>query len=573
MVKKLMIPLIAGSAVVVAVVATAIPISIVNSQSTNNGGSNNGGSNNNGSNNNGSNNNGSNNNGSNNNGSNNNGSNNNGSNNNGSNNNGSNNNGSNNNGSNNGESNNGGETGESLITSLRKWNILETQAIATQSLSISDITNSVIEFLYAKQDEFIKNINASYSVLKPTKRDEKNNYISFTIPVPYKDTSELNAFAKTYFLNENNWNDVISYCKSKNQNITDASKIQNMEIVYSISKDATNENLVNVKPEQLVVWIENKEYLIDFSQERPFSSYTLFVGLNNNVNSGAIIEKGQNILRPMMLNQEIFDCGAFGGLNQNTESITDMIDKTKVTDFIYLNRATIFSNYNDLNNKDFISKVDATPVIEKSQISVEISYKNVNVKTNFAIQLSDDNLLRFSKLSDIKNWSNGKRERIEIGYSAISKDTILDEAIKLINSRAKKEYSNYHHIDSFIKKIGGQNNAFTMELNPNGIFNNSQLLQQFPKIFSWEAQPWITAVNALGTFPNVNKIKNIIVEFNAQITGLDNIRTGTNVDVKIVPLKTTVIFDSTTLSNIVWNFSKDLQNKKSYQLDFLLIVY
>ena len=522
MAKKLMIPIIAGSTAVVGIAAIAVPISIVNSQSTNNGGSNNGGSN--------------------------------------------------NGGSNNGGSNNGG----TLIASLRKWNIEDTQAIATQSLSISDITNSVIEFLYAKQDEFIKNINASYSVLKPTKKDEINNYISFSIPVLYKDTSELNALTKTYFLNENNWNDVISYCKSKNQNITDTSKIQNMEIVYSISKDATNENLVNVKPEQLEVLIENKEYLIDFSQERPFSSYTLFVGLNNNVNSGAIIEKGQNILRPMMLNQEIFDCGVFGDLNQNTESITDMINKINkvtATDLIYLNRATIFSNYKDLDNKDFISKVVAIPVFEKSQISVEISYKNVNVKTNFAIRLSDDNLLRFSKLSDIKSWSNGERERIEIGYSAISKDTILDEAIKLINSRAKKEYSNYHHIDSFIKKIGGENNAFTMELNPNGIFNNSQLLQQFPKIFSWEAQPWITAVNALGTFPNVNKIKNIIVEFNAQITGLDNIRTGTNVDVKIVPLKTTVIFDSTTLSNIVWNFSKDLQNKKSYQLDFLLIVY
>ena len=509
MAKKLMIPIIAGSTAVVGIAAIAVPISIVNSQSTNNGGSNNGGSNN----------------------------------------------------------------GGTLIASLRKWNIEDTQAIATQSLSISDITNSVIEFLYAKQDEFIKNINASYSVLKPTKKDEINNYISFSIPVLYKDTSELNALTKTYFLNENNWNDVISYCKSKNQNITDASKIQNMEIVYSISKDATNENLVNLKPEQLVVLIGNNEYLIDFSQERPFSSYTLFVGLNNNVNSGAIIEKGQNILRPMMLNQEIFDCRVFGDLNQNTESIMVMINKIKATDLIYLNRSTIFSNYNDLNNKDFISKVDATPVIEKSQISVEISYKNVNVKTNFAIRLSDDNLLRFSKLSDIKNWSNGKRERIEIGYSAISKDTILDEAIKLINSRAKKEYSNYHHIDSFIKKIGGQNNAFTMELNPNGAFTNSELLKQLPKIFSWEAQPWITAVNALGTFPNVNKIKNIIVEFNAQITGLDNIRTGTNVDVKIIPVKTTVIFDTTTLSNIVWNFSKDLQNKKSYQLDFLLIVY
>ena len=566
MVKKLMIPLIAGSAVVVAVVATAVPISIVNSQSTNNGGET-GGSNNNGSNNGGSNNNGSNNNGSNNNGSNNNGSNNNGSNNNGSNNNGSNNNGSNNNGSN-----NDGETGESLITSLRKWNILETQAIATQSLSISDITNSVIEFLYAKQDEFIKNINASYSVLKPTKKDGINNYISFNIPVLHKNTSELNALAKTYFLNDNNWNDVISYCKIKNQNITDASKIQNMEIVYSISKDAKNENLVNVKLEQLVLLIDNKEYLIDISEERPFSSYTLFVGLNNDVNSGTIIEKNQNIVRPMILNKEIFDCGVFRDLNQNTESIIDMIDKIKATDFIYLNRATIFSNYNDLNNKDFISKIDATPVFEKSQISVEISYKNVGWKTNFAIQLSDDNLLRFSKLSDIKNWSNGKRERIEIGYSAISKDTILDEAIKLINSRAKKEYSNYHHIDSFIKKIGGQNNAFTMELNPNGAFTNSELLKQFPKIFSWEGQPWIKAVNALGTFPNVNKIKNIIVEFNAQITGLDNIKTGANVDVKIVPVKTKVIFEGTT-PDIVWHFSKDLQNKKSYQLDFLLIVH
>ena len=111
-----------------------------------------------------------------------------------------------------------------------------------------------------------------------------------------------------------------------------------------------------------------------------------------------------------------------------------------------------------------------------------------------------------------------------------------------------------------------------MELNPNGAFTNSELLKQFPKIFSWEGQPWIKAVNALGTFPNVNKIKNIIVEFNAQITSLDNIKTGANVDVKIVPVKTKVIFEGTT-PDIVWQFSKDLQNEKSYQLDFLLIVH
>ena len=469
----------------------------------------------------------------------------------------------------------GGSTDGSLTTSLRKWNIADTQAIATQSLSISDITNSVIDFLYAQQNKFIKNINASYSVLKATKRDginkrdEINSYISFTIPVQYKYNSELDALAETYFLNENNWNDVISYCKSKNQNITDTSKIQNMEIVYSISKDATNENLVNVKPEQLVVLIENKEYLIDFSQERPFSSYTLFVGLNNNVNSGVIIEKGQNILRPMMLNQEIFDCGVFGDLNQNTESITDMINKINkvtATDLIYLNRATIFSNYKDLDNKDFISKVVAIPVFEKSQISVEISYKNVNVKTNFAIRLSDDNLLRFSKLSDIKSWSNGEREIIDLGYSSISGDTVLDSAIQLINSRVKKEYKDYPHIDSFIKKIGGENNAFTMELNPNGIFNNSELLQQFPKIFSWLGQEWITAVNALETFPNANKIQNIIVEFNIQITG--DLKLSTSVDAKIVPIKTTITFNTNTLSNIVWYFSKDLQNEKSYTLGF-----
>ena len=138
--KKLMIPLIAGSTVVVGVAAIAVPTSIVNSQSTNND----------------------------------------------------------------------GETGGSLTASLRKWNIADTQAIATQSLSISDITNSVIEFLYAKQDEFIKNINASYSVLKPTKKDGINNYISFNIPVLHKNTSELNALTKTYFINKNNWNDVIS---------------------------------------------------------------------------------------------------------------------------------------------------------------------------------------------------------------------------------------------------------------------------------------------------------------------------------------------------------------------------
>ena len=400
MVKKLMIPLIAGSTVVVGVAAIAVPTSIVNSQSTNND----------------------------------------------------------------------GETGGSLTASLRKWNIANTQAIATQSLSISDITNSVIEFLYAKQDEFIKNINASYSVLKPTKRDEKNNYISFTIPVPYKDTSELNAFAKTYFLNENNWNDVISYCKSKNQNITDSSEIQKMEIVYSISKDATNENLVNVKPEQLVVLIENKEYLIDFSQERPFSSYTLFVGLNNNVNSGAIIEKGQNILRPMMLNQEIFDCRVFGDLNQNTESIMVMINKIKATDLIYLNRETIFSNYEDLDNNR-ISKIDAWAVFEKSQIRVEISYKNEDLKTNFWIQLSDDNLLRFSQLSDIHKWPNSKTEQIGgYGYSYTvvnAKNIVLDETIKLINKAVGTAYKNYPPINGgFIKKIGGQNNAFTMELNP-----------------------------------------------------------------------------------------------------------
>ena len=171
-----------------------------------------------------------------------------------------------------------------------------------------------------------------------------------------------------------------------------------------------------------------------------------------------------------------------------------------------------------------------------------------------------------SKLSDIHNWSNGNREIIELGYSSISGDTVLDSVIQLINSRVKQEYKDYPHIDSFIKNIGGENNAFTMELNPNGIFNNSELLQQFPKIFSWLGQAWIQAVNALGTFPNINKIQNIIVEFNIQITG--DLKLSTSVVAKIVPIKTTITFNTNTLSNIVWYFSKDLQNEKSYTLGF-----
>ena len=286
---------------------------------------------------------------------------------------------------------------------------------------------------------------------------------------------------------------------------------------------------------------------------------------------------GETILKPMQLNQETFDCGVFNGLNQKTESIIDMINKIKTTDLIYLNRETIFSNYEDLDNNR-ISKIDAWAVFEKSQIRVEISYKNEDLKNNFWIQLSDDNLLRFSQLSDIHKWPNSKREQIGgWGYSytvANAKNIVLDETIKLINKAVETEYKNYPPINGgFIKKIGGVNNAFTMELNPNGTFTNSELLYQFPKIFSSLGQPWTQAVNTLGTFPNVDKIKNIIVEFNAEMSGIDRITApGTNVNVKIVPVKTTVIFEGTT-PDITWHFSKDLQNEKSYQLSMFLVVY
>ena len=300
-------------------------------------------------------------------------------------------------------------------------------------------------------------------------------------------------------------------------------------------------------------------------------------GDNNTQQPGGDNNGGETISKPMQLNQETFDCGVFNGLNQKTESIIDMINKIKTTDLIYLNRETIFSNYEDLDNNR-ISKIDAWAVFEKSQIRVEISYKNEDLKTNFWIQLSDDNLLRFSQLSDIHKWPNSKTEQIGgYGYSytvANAKNIVLDETIKLINKAVGTAYKNYPPINGgFIKKIGGQNNAFTMELNPNGTFTNSELLYQFPKIFSSLGQTWTQAVNTLGTFPNVDKIKNIIVEFNAEMSGIDRITApGTNVNVKIVPVKTTVIFEGTT-PDITWHFSKDLQNEKSYQLSMLLVVY
>ena len=300
-------------------------------------------------------------------------------------------------------------------------------------------------------------------------------------------------------------------------------------------------------------------------------------GDNNTQQPGGDNNGGETISKPMQLNQETFDCGVFNGLNQKTESIIDMINKIKTTDLIYLNRETIFSNYEDLDNNR-ISKIDAWAVFEKSQIRVEISYKNEDLKTNFWIQLSDDNLLRFSQLSDIHKWPNSKTEQIGgWGYSytvANAKNIVLDETIKLINKAVGTAYKNYPPINGgFIKKIGGQNNAFTMELNPNGTFTNSELLYQFPKIFSSLGQTWTQAVNTLGTFPNVDKIKNIIVEFNAEMSGIDRITApGTNVNVKIVPVKTTVIFEGTT-PDITWHFSKDLQNEKSYQLSMLLVVY
>ena len=299
-------------------------------------------------------------------------------------------------------------------------------------------------------------------------------------------------------------------------------------------------------------------------------------GDNNTQQPGGDNNGGETILPPMILKQEIFDCGVFGDLNQNTESIMDMIKKIKTTNFIYSNRETIFSNYEYLDNNR-INKIDATAMFHLSQIRVEISYNNEDSTTIFAIQLSDDNLLRFSQLSDIHKWPNSKKPQVEWGYAygvANAKNIILDETIKLINKAVSSEYKNYPPINGgFIKKIGGVNNAFTMELNPNGTFTNSQVLEQFPKIFSSLGQPWTQAVNTLGTFPNVDKIKNIIVEFNAEMSGIDNLRGGRNdVNVKIVPVKTKVIFEGTT-PDITWQFSKDLQNEKSYQLGIMLVLW
>ncbi len=466
----------------------------------------------------------------------------------------------------------------SSVILLRKWNseLNDQQAIATQSLNINDITNAIIEFLYVKQNQFIKKINELYSVIKPVKKDGENNnisHISFNIPTQYiKDNSELNALAKTFFGDNINWNNVISYCKNKDANIVDINiqQIQNIEIFYSISKSTTDENIANITPEKIIVVANDKEYSILFEAERSFGTYELFMGLNNVVENGTIINRDQNIMRPMtLIKNTSFVCGDFNTLNEEEESIIDMVNKID-PNFIYSNKQSIFSNPTYLKNSNYINEILATPIFEKSQIAVEISYKNVNEKSSFIIQLSDDNLLKYSHLSDIHNWENGQKGIIQINPAYTSTDKLFDMVIEYINKKAKETYLDYPHTENFIKKItdeNGNNNIFTMELNPNNNFSNFELIKQFPKIFSWLGEAWLTNVNALKTLPNVNKIKNIIVQFNFQVIG--DLKTSTNIDVKIIPSKVTVTFDeSQNLQDIVWYFSTKLQEQKSYLISF-----
>lgn len=453
------------------------------------------------------------------------------------------------------------------IQSLKKWTILENQAIATKSLNIEDMTNAAIEFLFTRQNEYIKKIDPFYNVAKAVKSTQQNNgskNISFKFFVPQKNEAELNAITQTFFMTSNNWIDLHNFCASKIQEISLSTQIQSVEIVYSLVKNAQNDNLLDLSPSHLLVSANNKEYKILLTEEAKSSSYSLFLVENLTVNIGTVFNKGQGIFKPLVVKQQIFDGDLLTGFDQKNNSIVDLAQNIN-SSFIFNNRMNFFENWNDLSNESFIDSISTNVTLEKALINVEVSYKGgPSFKNQFKIKVNDDNLLTFSHLSDIYNWGQNASKTVIQAGTPISDDLVIDSVVKTINNLAKSKFPDMYHVDNFVKKIGGPKNSFSMEINPGSFFYiHDEILAQICKIFGWNGKVWETTVTEMGTFPNASQIQNIIVEFDTEITSK-----GRDISVKVLPAQVRITFNGLNLSDIIWKFSNKLQNDKSYWLYF-----
>ncbi len=458
------------------------------------------------------------------------------------------------------------------IKALRTWEIANDRAISVKStIDFNQILDATIEYLYQNQNDFFNSkINSSFKVSKASKTiGNNNNYLTFELQsIKNKSEAELNALVETFFSSGNTWQDLLQFIKNKDSNITseNLNAIENVYIIYSATQDVENNTQISLQPEKLIVYTNNKSFDIPFTSEKLLSYYTLIFEWNTYQNNGVLVNRNENINSPLMLKDAILDVNNFSEFDEKNENISDIIKKINVS-LIFNNKDLIFNNSFELKEENFIANVQATPSLATSSIKIKISYKNVDFVSEFDIKISDENLLIFSNLTDIYSWTNNCNYVNIDSSDILYYKNVLNKVIEYISQKVQQKYTSIPFYNNFIYKIAGSDNKFSMELNPNGNLNHVEVMQQFSKIFGWQGNIWEKTMESLGSFPNANRISNIIVDFEIIMQNDES----NILAVRVEPSKIRIKFDSLDMQEISWIYSQKIKNEKSYSINFKIV--
>ncbi|MBD5423245.1 MAG: hypothetical protein HDR43_01990 [Mycoplasma sp.] len=466
------------------------------------------------------------------------------------------------------------------IYSIRKYSLPNKKAISSAKpiYDLDDAIDSIIDYIYDQQ------INSQYynSSLKIEKAIKYNqgSLLMFNIDVKDKNINYLDAIIKIYFGDQYNWDNFHSFLFSNGLDDNIFNDISNFKIVYSATRNTNDYGAIELSPTKIVIvdGIDN-EYEIELltakqnnDESNDFTSFVLHSIWNDKEIPGTIVDKVDGI--PTTLNLVSNDFKASNFFNEDVDSIVDMTDKVKKEgkNFVFKNKEKFFINHEILTDVEQIENIVVEQNIFVGEINIKVTWKNIIQTTTIKLVVSHYNLLRYSYLQDIRNWTATTNvfEDIEIKYITSKQimDIVLNFYRKSIGNYVDTNENKNQSItpDSFAFAIS--DNEFMTQLNPNSNLSNDKVLLNFSKVFGWNGKVWKGTISQFGTFPNIESIRNITnyFRFTIEETNYGN----SSIKIRIIPTKVIVNFDNNN-PDITWYYPEVLQNQKSFVVTYSII--
>lgn len=448
-----------------------------------------------------------------------------------------------------------------LFDSVVTFPLLKNQTINTHDFNELSLINATADFLFIHHKTIFEN-NPIKDFLQKAKNNGFILYWDFDLD---NTNDEINERNKT-ILEKAFWGKPWEELALNNKDIKDAKKIQ---IQYQISK--WNESYL-LSPYKYVITLANEVKELEVpSLEKNKYSYEIKFRVRTDKPVGTVLTYPADsmLVIPIQANRRI-EAKEFG-VNE-VQSLLDVGKSFSTIDFIWNNKASLFSNHYDIEYKELITNVDYNTQYATNSIKVVVSWKGRTETSDIIIFVDEDAQAKFRGLSSIRNWNSRVLRGIE--SSKLSMKDVRNKVIEDIYNDQRQTFGSDIELKEMFN-LGVNDDEFSVNLHSSYPYDDWKYEFNWKGVFKrwWQFEDynvWKSDQKSKSSMPRIDDISDIQLNFKltkkeATINGQKGYR------MTATPISVSVSYKRGVYPTIKLNFNSTTQEQATTFRDYVVV--